>query len=191
MTSQSINMIPNHCFTKIRINMIFFLCGILLMLFFSCSEPVEQKETIRPVRYQEVVRFNNEKQRTFSGVSESGSEAQLSFRVSGVLKSIKVTLGQKIKKNQHIASIDASDAVLDYEKAVAAQKNTQVQVETAESSLERVKGLYENNNVSLSEYEAAKNKFAAAEAKETMVPELTAQAEAEELERLQTFQPIC
>lgn len=132
------------------------------MLFFSCSEPVEQKETIRPVRYQEVVRFNNEKQRTFSGVSESGTEAQLSFRVSGVLKNINVVLGQKIKTNQHIASIDASDAILDYEKAVAAQKNTQVQMETAKSNLERVKGLYENNNVSLSEYEAAKNKFAAA-----------------------------
>jgi len=160
MTSQLINMIQSHFFMKIRIYMVLSIFPVLF--FFSCSEPLEQKETVRPVRYQEVVRFNNEKQRTFSGVSESGTEAQLSFRVSGVLKSIKVTLGQKINKNQHIASIDDSDAILDYEKAVAAQKNTQVQVETAKSNLERVKGLYENNNVSLSEYEAAKNKFAAA-----------------------------
>ena len=136
--------------------------ALLPVLFLSCSEPVEQKETIRPVRYQQVVRFSNEKQRTFSGVSESGIEAQLSFRVTGVIRSIKVAVGQRIKKNQHIASIDDSDAILDFEKAVAAQKNTQVQVETAKSNLERVRGLYENNNVSLSEYEAAKNKFAAA-----------------------------
>lgn len=147
---------------KIRMYMIFFLCAPLLILFPSCSEPVEQKETIRPVRYQQVVRFSNEKQRTFSGVSESGIEAQLSFRVTGVIRSIKVVVGQRIQKNQHIASIDDSDAILDYEKAVAAQKNTQVQVETAKSNLERVRDLYENNNVSLSEYEAAKNKFAAA-----------------------------
>ena len=94
---------------------------LLPVLFFSCSEPVEQKETIRPVRYQEVARFSSEKHRAFSGVSESGTQAQLSFRVSGVIKSIKVILGQKIAKGQHIASIDDSDAVLDYEKAVAAQ----------------------------------------------------------------------
>ena len=135
---------------------------MLAVFFSSCSEPVELKETIRPVRYQQVVRFNSEKQRTFSGVSESGIEAQLSFRVAGVIRSIKVVIGQRVKKDQQIAAVDDSDAILDYEKAVAAQKNTQVQVETAKSNLERVKGLYENNNVSLSEYEAAKNKFAAA-----------------------------
>ena len=135
---------------------------LLLLSLFSCSEPPEQKETIRPVRYEPAVRFDSEKQRTFSGVSESGTEAQLSFRVAGVLKSIKVVVGQKIKKNQHIASVDDSDAILDYEKAVAAQKNARVQVESAKSNLERIKGLYENDNVPLSEYEAAKNKFAAA-----------------------------
>lgn len=147
---------------KIKRYAILSFYGVLAGLLFSCSEPVEQKETIRPVRYQQAVRFNSEKQRTFSGVSESGKEAQLSFRVIGVIRSIKVVLGQRVKKNQQIAAIDDSDAILDYEKAVAAQKNTQVQVETAKSNLERVKGLYENNNVSLSEYEAAKNKFAAA-----------------------------
>ncbi len=149
---------------KIRI-IIMFSCYILsFLLFFSCSEPVEepQKEIIRPVRYQSVVRFNSKKQRTFSGVTESGTEAHLSFRVSGVVKSIKAVLGQRVKKNQHIATIDNSDAILDYEKAVAAQKNTQVQMETAKSNLERVKGLYENSSISLSEYETAKNKFAAA-----------------------------
>jgi len=137
--------------------------ALISLLIFSCNEPVVQKETIRPVRYQKVVRFTNEKQRTFSGVSESGTEAQLSFRVSGVIRNVDVALGQRVKKNQHIASIDDSDAILDYEKAVAAQKNTQVQVKTAKSNLDRVKGLYENNNVSLNEYETAKNKFSAAE----------------------------
>ena len=149
-------------FIKSRRFCLVCLFSPFLMLFMSCSEPVEVKETIRPVRYQEAIRFSSEKQRTFSGLCESGTEAQLSFRVSGVLKSINVVLGQKIKNRQHIASIDDSDAVLDYEKAVAAQKNTQVKVETAKSNLERIKNLYENNNVSLSEYEAAKNKYSAA-----------------------------
>jgi RND family efflux transporter MFP subunit len=137
----------------------FFAC--LFMLSSSCSEPVEQKEILRPVRYQEVVNSNSEKQRIFSGVSESGTEAQLSFRVTGVIRNVGVIIGQRVKKGQKIAAIDDSDAILDYEKAVAAQKNAQVQMESAQSNLQRVKGLYENNNVSLSEYEAAKNKFAA------------------------------
>jgi len=162
MTSQSTNRIRSHLFMIIKKSALLLFYALLPVFFFSCSEPVAPKETIRPVRYQQVVRFSNEKQRTFSGVSESGTEAQLSFRVAGVIRTIKVAVGQRIKKNQHISSIDDSDAILDYEKAVAAQKNTQVQVETAKSNLERVRGLYENNNVSLSEYEAAKNKFAAA-----------------------------
>ncbi len=134
--------------------------NILLLLFLSaCSEPVEQKETIRPVRYQQIVRVTSEKQRTFSGVSESRTEVQLSFRVAGVIKSINVVVGQRIKKGGLIASIDNSDATLDYEKAVDAQKNTKVQVGSALSNFNRVKDLYENDNVSLSEYEAARNKL--------------------------------
>lgn len=137
---------------------------ILAVIFVNaCSEPPPPREVIRPVRYQAVTRVSGEKQRTFSGVSESGKEAQLSFRISGIVKQIHVVLGQRVKQGDVIARVDKSEAVLDYEKAVAAEKNAKVQVETAKSNLGRVRGLFENNTVSLSDYEAAKNKYAAAQ----------------------------
>lgn len=137
------------------------LCFVSLI---SCSEQEEPVEQIRPVRHMKASLSSTSKIRTFSGVSEAGTMTTLSFRVGGIIRNIDVIVGQKVTKGQLIAAIDDSDAVLDYEKALAAEKNNEVQVETARSNLERIKGLYENNNVSLSEYEAAKNKFSAAKA---------------------------
>ncbi len=139
-----------------------FLTALLCMSLFSCGEEKEQAEIIRPVRHKQVFLMEADKSRTFSGISESGSEAQLSFRVSGIIRKIDGVVGQKVKKGRIIASIDPADAILAYDKAVSAEKNAKVQMETAKSNLERIKGLYEKNNISLNEYEAAKNKYAAA-----------------------------
>ena len=138
----------------------FLFCSLFLAV--GCSEAPVEKEVLRPVRYETVKQISSQTRRTFSGVSESGTEAQLSFRVSGIIRKIHVVLGQRVKKGDPIAVIDSADAVLDYDKAVAAQKNARVQMETAKSGLDRIRGLYENNNVALNEYESAKNKFAAA-----------------------------
>jgi len=139
----------------------FLICSLFLAVV-GCSEPPVEKEVLRPVRYETVKQFSSQIQRSFSGVSESGTEAQLSFRVSGIIRKIYVVLGQRVKKGDAIAVMDSADAVLDYDKAVAAQKNARVHMETARSGLDRIRGLYENNNVALNEYESAKNKFAAA-----------------------------
>lgn len=140
---------------------IYFIC-FSLFLAVGCSEPSVEKEVLRPVRYEAVKQFSSQIQRSFSGVSESGTDAQLSFRVSGIIRKIHVELGQRVKKGDPIAVMDSADAALDYDKAVAATKNARVQMETARSGLDRIRGLYENNNVALNEYESAKNKFAAA-----------------------------
>ena len=134
----------------------------LVFFVFGCGEDPPPKEVVRPVRYQQVFKVSGEKVRTFSGLSESGREAALSFRIGGVLRKIHVVVGQRVKKGDPIAVVDNAEAVLDYEKAQAAEKNAQVQMETARSNLHRIRGLYESNTVALSEYESAKNKFAAA-----------------------------
>ncbi|MCG8533067.1 MAG: efflux RND transporter periplasmic adaptor subunit, partial [Desulfovibrionales bacterium] len=112
----------------------------------------------------QVLKASGEMVRRFSGISESGREAALSSRVGGVLRHVHVGVGQRVKKGEPVASIDNAEAVLAYEKAQATEKNAKVQVETAQSNLKRVRGLYESNTVSLKEYESAKNKFAAARA---------------------------
>jgi RND family efflux transporter MFP subunit len=138
---------------------------IFMMLLLSCSgDKTEKSENIRPVRYQQILLAGDEQSRTFSGISKSGTEAKLSFRVSGTLISVNVKVGDNLKKGDLIASVDDSDAQLNYEKSLVSFEKSRIQKETAKSTLDRVKGLYENNNVSLQEYESAKTSYATANA---------------------------
>ncbi|MGA1871853.1 MAG: efflux RND transporter periplasmic adaptor subunit [bacterium] len=144
----------------------FFIFSLIFttLPFLACNRGEKaEKEIIRPVRYQRVHISKGVHTRTFSGISKAGTEFKLSFRVRGTLQSIKIKVGDRIKQGDLIASIDDSDARLNYEKALVALKKSEIQKETAKSNLDRVRGLYENNNISLSEYEAAKEKFASAD----------------------------
>ena len=75
---------------------------------------------------------------------------------------MNVKIGEKVNKGMRIASVDNSDAQLNYEKALETLRKVTTQKDNARSNLDRVKELYENNNVSLSEYESAKDKYASA-----------------------------
>ena len=134
-----------------------------IVLLFSCGgEKPEKKEIIRPVRYQQVFISGDEQSRILSGVSKAGTESKLSFRVGGIVEAVNVKVGEKVNKGMRIASVDNSDAQLNYEKALGNLRKVEIQKDNARSNLDRVKELYENNNVSLSEYEAAKDKYASA-----------------------------
>jgi RND family efflux transporter MFP subunit len=131
----------------------------------SCSgDKTDKAEMIRPVRCRQVLLTGSEQHRTFSGTSKAGTEANLSFRVGGTLISLNVKVGDRLNKGDLIATMDDSDARLNHEKSLVALEKSRVQKETAKSSLDRIKGLYENNNVSLQDYEAAKANYATANA---------------------------
>jgi RND family efflux transporter MFP subunit len=135
------------------------------MSLLSCSgDKTSKGEMIRPVRSRQVLLTGSEQSRTFSGTSKAGTEANLSFRVGGTLISVNVKVGDRLNKGDLIASVDDSDAKLNYDKSLVALERSRVQKETAKSSLDRIKGLYENNNVSLQDYEAAKANYATANA---------------------------
>lgn len=138
-----------------------FFCALLS----GCSSDDKvQKEIIRPVRYQQVAYSVAEKTRSFSGVAVAPTETKLSFRVGGKLETVKVKVGQKVNKNDLIASLDDTDMQLQHEQAKAAVLNAEIQLDTAKANLNRVRELYENNNVALSEYEKAKNQYSSARA---------------------------
>lgn len=148
--------------SKLKIAIIF----ALFLGFFSCAEEKqnEEQEVVRPVKYIQVFKSNEMHSRTFSGVSQSGRISRLSFRVGGKIEKINVKEGDKTNQGELIAVLDDSDAKLRYEKMLASLNRSQVYRKTAESNLERLKSLYENNNISLNEYEAAKDNFANANA---------------------------
>lgn len=144
------------------------MAGMVLLLcanYSGCSkESGEPEEVIRPVRYKQVQWSGGKMVRTFSGISKAETETKLSFRVGGVISAVNAEVGQRVKKGDIIASIDTTDMNLQLEEARAAVQNARVQQETAGSNLNRVRELYENNNIALSEYEGAKNQYASAQA---------------------------
>ena len=147
------------------------LClGILFGTGCAEQETSPTVESIRPVRFAKVVKTGGVATNTFSGTSQSSKEAKLSFKVSGTLNRLSVKVGDKVRKGQVIASIDAVDYSIDYDRAVAQLKNAETQIKSAQtqrvttkSTYERVEKLYENNSVPLSEYEQAKASYEAAE----------------------------
>lgn len=141
-----------------------YVAMVAVVCLAGCSETVQEKEIIRPVRIQQVVESGLNRALTFSGVSRSGTEAKLSFRINGTVTRVGVKVGDTVKKGSLIATVDASDAKLQLAQARASKENARIQLDTAKSNLLRIRQLYENNNVSLSEYETAKTNYAAAEA---------------------------
>ncbi len=154
---------------------------ILLVLFAflitSCSKQEPEKEAIiRPIKYGKIVKSSGNETYTFSGTAKANHETNLSFRVSGTLRSVNIKLGDRVRKGQLLATIDPSDYNISFDQALAREKgaeasmiSAETQIKSAESQLitsksnyQRVESLYENNSVPLSEYEQAKANYEAA-----------------------------
>jgi RND family efflux transporter MFP subunit len=147
-----------------KIKLQVFVAGALLLA--SCGGKEVKEETVRPVFYQEVVKSIAQNVRSFSGVTQSATEAKLSFKVGGLIENIPVDMGDTVKRGAVIARLDDTDYRINYNKAEASLKNAEAQLAASKSAFLRVENLYVNNNVSLSEYEKAKTQF---ESAETMV----------------------
>jgi RND family efflux transporter MFP subunit len=148
-----------------------------LIITASCSKKEEKsEEIIRPIKFGKIVKSAGDDSYTFSGTAQANNETNLSFRVSGTLRTVQVKLGDRVKKGQIIATIDPSDYNISLDQAIAKEKgaeagliSAETQIKSAESQLiasksnyQRIENLYENNSVPLSEYEQAKANFEAA-----------------------------
>lgn len=147
---------------KIRL---YTVLSLILLFILACSNNDESpKEILRPVRFQKAFNLSGEQTRTFSGVSKAGVETNLSFKVGGTINYVNVKIGEKVKKNALIASLDDSDYELKYEQSHASEDNAKAQRDLAKSNYKRLETLYENGNVSVSEYQQAKATFESAKA---------------------------
>jgi len=131
--------------------------GVLLVAAGAgCGQTPPPEEPIRPVRYVEVTPESTGIVRTFSGTMQAGTESRLSFKVSGTIQSIPVKLGDSVRPGALIAALDPRDYQLQVDDAEASLAQARARLRNAESSLDRVRGLYENNNASRADYDAAR-----------------------------------
>lgn len=132
----------------------------------SCREekPRRPEQVIRPVRTIKVFSTGGDRVRTFSGVTQAGMESRLSFKVSGTVKSLTVKVGQKVKKGQLIAEVDAKDLRLQVQQAQAGYAQARAQMVNARAAYERTRKLYETQNASKSDLDAARAAFSSTKA---------------------------
>jgi len=152
---------------------------LIVFSFTSCEEKsIETIKKIRPIKFSKVEQSTGLETHTFSGVAKAQNETNLSFKLAGTLSAVKVELGDLVKKGQLIATIDPTDyniqtnqaisqkegSVANVQSAEANAKSAETQLISSQATYDRVAKLYENNSVSLSEYQQAKAGLDAAKA---------------------------
>src|SRR5262249_16313809 len=90
---------------------IFIGTVLALILITGCkrSGPAATQEVIRPVRTMSVGVSHESGGRAFPGQAEANEEAELSFRVGGLLIQLSANVGDTVKKGQVLANLDPTD----------------------------------------------------------------------------------
>lgn len=113
------------------------LCAVLAVL--ACSEQsgdlsgalssTEATEVVRPVRAMQLGMQEAFAERKFPGRAEASNEVTLAFEVSGKLNELEVSVGDKVKRGDVLASVDPRDFqnALDQAKAEAKRANSRYQ----------------------------------------------------------------
>ncbi len=124
---------------------------------FGCDDAKEETaQVIRPVRFQPVFATGGNRIREFSGSAKAGLESTLSFRVPGIVQSVAVKVGDRVRSGQVIAALDPQDYNLREQSADAALAQAQAQARNASAAYDRARAMYESRNSSLNDLVAAR-----------------------------------
>jgi RND family efflux transporter MFP subunit len=144
-----------------------FAFGVMICLLAvgACKdEPPTPKEVIRPVRFEQVFISGGKRTRTFSGVAQAGQQIDLSFKIGGTVQRVTVKMGDTVKAGDMLAQLDPKDTILEMEEAEASLLRQKADARNAAANYQRIEALYESNNTSLSELDAARAKTETARA---------------------------
>ncbi len=126
------------------------------MLVGCDPEAPPTKAPLRPVQYVEVSPGTGEDRQTYSGITKSHVDAQISFKVGGTVLERPVSVGDDVEAGQLLARLDARDYRVRVQEARAGLASANAALRNAEANYERVSTLYENRNASKAELDAAR-----------------------------------
>lgn len=140
----------------IRTGFTSMIAALALLQACQPEEPAPPPEpVIRPVRFEEVAVIGASRERILSGIARAGAEITMSFRIPGTVQQVAVDVGDRVEAGQLIARLDPRDYQLQVEDVQASLAQGRAQARNAAADLERVRGLYENNNASRDDLDAA------------------------------------
>lgn len=131
------------------------MCILLLSLLSACGGG--EKKTNEPIRIKvaEAEATVPSSKREFSFISKPFKETELSFRVGGPIDRFEVYAGNFYHRGDIIAEIDSRDFRIRKERAEAIFNQSKAE-------FERIKVLYEKDNLSASAYEKARADYTSA-----------------------------
>ncbi len=110
---------------------------------------------IRPVLSESVRLVVGMRERSFSGVAEATTMWNGSFKVPGTVDSVPVAVGQVVTEGELIAQLDAYDYELEVQRAEAGLRQARANARNAAAIFERTKELYEDENATKADFDAA------------------------------------
>jgi RND family efflux transporter MFP subunit len=90
-----------------------------------------------------------------TGVLEPVNETQVACKQGGIIKSINVNVGDRVRQGQVLARLDDADYRLGVQQAEAAYQGALIAYETTERDYKRLAGLMAEGAISASEYDRA------------------------------------
>ena len=130
-----------------------------LELMRSKEAEVPQKELVRPVKTVTLRSNGRGGLWQYYGTLQGGRRVDLSFRVSGPVRSIQVDKGASVRKGQLLATLDPRDYQTQLKQAQAQQAQAQAQYENAKADFTRYENLYKQRVIPRSTYDTYKTQM--------------------------------
>ena len=132
--------------------------SIMAMWLLGCEKDMDviSADSPRPVKSFVIGEFEHRNIREFPGVVDVKQKADLSFRIPGKINQILVKEGDKVSKDQLLASMDVTNYQITLEKMDA-------EFQKATSDFSRAQELLAKNYISRSEYDSLKTNMSKAE----------------------------
>jgi len=133
-----------------------FLVAAPLVLTSCGGEEQVAEEILRPVRVQQVFSSGGDRVRKFTGRARAGVESRMSFKVSGTIRRVPVSVGTRVTAGQLLAELDPENYELQVQDAEASLSRARASERRTLNNYERVRDLYEARNASKQDLDDAR-----------------------------------
>ncbi len=150
------------------------LCCTVLALAACSTEDSDDEAAVtapRPVKTLEIRAGNSAQERTLSSTVVSADSQNISFRISGSITSLPVTVGDPLGADTLVATLDQGTLKLAEKEAQAQLAQAEADYRNAQSQYQRARELYATEAASLSDLENAKARAASARANRSLAEE--------------------
>ncbi|MCX2480581.1 efflux RND transporter periplasmic adaptor subunit [Pedobacter sp. MC2016-15] len=133
-------------------NLIYLSLALCLPLLNSCSGPAESANTISdtiPVQVMVLQQQNNRSSMAVSGQFTTDDEVMLSFKTGGIISSLHVKEGDRVKKGQLLATLNPTEINAQVQQA-------KLSVEKAQRDYQRSQNLYKDSVATLEQLQNSK-----------------------------------